>query len=207
MNIASHTHLTDSTNYMGTWNPQPVSQSWVKLGESIESFPSSLTDALTSMCGLSLNQSTQLNYSENKEGVEKVNYSKIINLYETKSRELIKSKNEIKKQDIIDKDEVVIDMKATEKICNEALNDLFVKHEELSKSVVKIASSYELFISKETKEKINKLNESLNTELKELNDKLEELKAKLELYEKPEDITHELYAYGILNKQGRLNIE
>ncbi len=199
-----YAHSIQGNGYTATWEPQPISSAWGNLSNSLETMVNPMQDMINSLCGIT---ATQINQLGKEEGVKKMNYSKIIDLYVSKSKESIKAKFEKNKADIIGKDEIVIDIKNTEELCNKALKELSEKYEIIAESTLKIPNVYDTYYTKETKEKLKNIDVEYSKDMLELSDLITELRAKLELYEKPEDVIYELRTYGILDKKGQLDIK
>lgn len=199
-----HSYDMQGNGYVTTWEPQTISSPLRDLSDSLETMVNPMQDIINSLCGLT---STQINGLKEKEGVKEMNYNKIIDLYVSKSKENIKAKFEKEKEEIINKDEIVIDIKNTEELCNKALKELSEKYELIAESTLKIPSIYETYYTKETKEKLANLDVKYSKDMLELSNLVTELRAKLELYEKSDDVIDDLRTYGILNKQGKLDIK
>ena len=153
-----------------------------------------------------LSTDTQINLNElykeikNKKENSKMDFKKILEMYEERKKEEIYAEIDIKKEKILEKDEIQkIIIKAEKEIKN---------FEEMEGRYLGIRNR--CLVKKETQKKIDELHEEQNTKVNKIKDKIYEVKAQLNAI--PNDTDEKYYfaieilkAYEILDEKGRIN--
>ena len=130
----------------------------------------------------------------------KMDFEKILEMYEERKKEEIYAEIDIKKEKILEKDEIQkIIIKAEKEIKN---------FEEMEGRYLGIRNR--CLVKKETQKKIDELHEEQNTKVNKIRDKIYEVKAQLNAI--PNDTDEKYYfaieilkAYEILDEKGRIN--